>query len=44
MEEWIDLPDLIYPVLAPGLVVIKNRYLYCFGGTSGVYRVQLLDL
>lgn len=43
-DRWSLLPPLNDGTCAPGLIVIKNRYLYKLGGTSDIGKVELLDL
>ncbi|TNV78630.1 hypothetical protein FGO68_gene5513 [Halteria grandinella] len=41
---WITLPEnnLIFPT--PSMIVIKDRYLYKFGGTESVIEFEMIDL
>jgi hypothetical protein len=41
---WKMLPDLNDGTCAPGLIVVKDRYLYKLGGTSDIGKVEMLDL
>lgn len=43
-NKWIMLPHLNDGTCAPGLLVIKDRYLYKLGGTSDIGKVEMLDL
>jgi hypothetical protein len=38
------LPDLNYSTCAPGLIVIKDRFLYKLGGTTNIRKIEFLDL
>ena len=38
------MPDLNYPTCAPGLIIIKERYLYKVGGTTNIRKIEVLDL
>ena len=38
------MPDLSENTCAPGLIIIKDRYLYKLGGTSDITKVEMLDL
>jgi hypothetical protein len=38
------LPNLNDGTCAPGLLVMKDRYLYKLGGTSDIGKVEMLDL
>lgn len=41
---WNMLPPLNDGTCAPGLIVVKDRYLYKLGGTSDISKVEVLDL
>jgi len=43
-NKWEKLPDLNYATCAPGLIIIKNRYLYKLGGTTNIRKIEYLDL
>ena len=43
-DKWSLLPSLNDSTCAPGLIVIKDRYLYKLGGTSDIGTVERLDL
>jgi hypothetical protein len=43
-NRWTMLPDLNDGTCAPGLIVVKERYLYKLGGTSDIGKVEMLDL
>jgi hypothetical protein len=43
-DRWKMLPDLNDGTCAPGLIVVKDRYLYKLGGTSDIGKVEMLDL
>ena len=43
-NKWHNLPELSENTCAPGLIIIKNRYLYKLGGTSDITKVEMLDL
>jgi len=43
-NKWEDLPELNYATCAPGLIVIKDRYLYKLGGTTNIRKIEVLDL
>lgn len=43
-NKWTQLPELNYPTCAPGLIVIKDRYLYKLGGTTNIRKIEVLDL
>jgi hypothetical protein len=38
------LPDLNEGTCAPGLIIVKDRYLYKLGGTTDIGKVEMLDL
>ena len=38
------LPSLNESTCAPGLIVMKDRYLYKLGGTSDIGKIEMLDL
>ena len=43
-NEWTMLPSLNDSTCAPGLIVMKDRYLYKLGGTSDIGKIEMLDL
>jgi len=43
-DQWMMLPSLNDGTCAPGLLVVKDRYLYKLGGTSDIGKVEMLDL
>lgn len=43
-NHWTKLPELNYPTCAPGLIIIKDRYLYKLGGTTNIRKIEVLDL
>ena len=43
-NRWEVLPELNYSTCAPGLIVIKDRYLYKLGGTTNIRKIEFLDL
>jgi hypothetical protein len=43
-DKWEVLPELNYATCAPGLIVIKDRYLYKLGGTTNIRKIEVLDL
>ena len=43
-DQWSMLPALNDATCAPGLVVMKERFLYKLGGTSDIGKVEMLDL
>lgn len=43
-NTWSALPELNYPTCAPGLIIVKNRYLYKLGGTTNIRKIEFLDL
>ena len=43
-NEWKLLPELNYATCAPGLIVIKDRYLYKLGGTTNIRKIEVLDM
>ena len=43
-NTWTELPTLNDETCAPGLVIVKNRYLYKLGGATDVGKVEVLDL
>ena len=43
-DQWISLPDLNYATCAPGLIIIKERYLYKLGGTTNIRKIEYIDL
>ena len=43
-NKWQMLPTLNDATCAPGLVVMKDRYLYKLGGTSDIGKIEMLDL
>jgi hypothetical protein len=44
LNKWSELPELNYATCAPGLIVIKERYLYKMGGTTNIRKIEFLDL
>lgn len=43
-NEWYELPALNEGTCAPGLIIVKDRYLYKLGGTTDIGKVEMLDL
>lgn len=43
-NKWIELPELNYSTCAPGLIVVRDRYLYKLGGTTNIRKIEFLDL
>lgn len=43
-NKWFDLPLLHDATSAPGLVIIKDRYLYKIGGQTDIDVIEVLDL
>jgi hypothetical protein len=43
-NKWEKLPDLNYATCAPGLIIVKNRYLYKLGGTTNIRKIEYIDL
>lgn len=43
-NKWTTLPELNYSTCAPGLIVVKDRYLYKLGGTTNIRKLEFLDL
>ena len=43
-NKWQELPDINYATCAPGLIIIKDRYLYKLGGTTNIRKIEVLDL
>ena len=43
-NKWTNLPELNYPTCAPGLIIMKERYLYKLGGTTNIRKIEMLDL
>ena len=43
-DQWAMLPSLNESTCAPGLIVMKDRYLYKLGGTSDIGKIEMLDL
>ncbi len=43
-NKWTELPELNYATCAPGLIIIKERYLYKMGGTTNIRKIEFLDL
>ena len=43
-DKWDLLPELNYPTCAPGLIIMKERYLYKLGGTTNIRKIEVLDL
>ncbi len=44
LNQWKTLPELNYATCAPGLIIIKDRYLFKVGGTTNIRKVETLDL
>lgn len=38
------MPELNYDTCAPGLIIIKDRYLYKLGGTTNIRKIEFIDL
>lgn len=43
-NKWHILPELNEGTCAPGLIIVKDRYLYKLGGTTDIGKVEMLDL
>ena len=43
-NKWHELPSLNEGTCAPGLIIVKDRYLYKLGGTTDIGKVEMLDL
>ena len=43
-NKWLELPELNYSTCAPGLIIIKDRFLYKLGGTTNIRKIEVLDL
>jgi hypothetical protein len=43
-NKWTTLPELNYSTCAPGLIVVKERFLYKLGGTTNIRKLEFLDL
>lgn len=43
-DKWTQLPELNYSTCAPGLIVVKDRWLYKLGGTTNIRKIEFLDL
>jgi len=43
-NKWITLPELNYSTCAPGMIIVKDRYLYKLGGTTNIRKLEFLDL
>ena len=43
-NTWTELPSLNDETCAPGLVIVKDRFLYKLGGATDVGKVEVLDL
>ena len=43
-DRWELLPELNYGTCAPGLIIIKDRFLYKLGGTTNIRKIEFLDL
>ena len=43
-NQWHQLPMLNEGTCAPGLIIVKDRYLYKLGGTTDIGKVEMLDL
>ena len=38
------MPELNYSTCAPGMIIVKDRYLYKLGGTTNIRKLEFLDL
>lgn len=43
-NKWYTLPELNYATCAPGMIIVKDRYLYKLGGTTNIRKLEFLDL
>jgi len=43
-NHWDMLPDLNNETCAPGVVLVKNRYLYKIGGNVNIRKIEYIDL
>lgn len=43
-NKWLALPELNYSTCAPGMIIVKDRYLYKLGGTTNIRKLEFLDL
>ena len=43
-DKWLTLPELNYSTCAPGMIIVKDRYLYKLGGTTNIRKLEFLDL
>ena len=43
-NRWVTLPELNYSTCAPGMIIVKDRYLYKLGGTTNIRKLEFLDL
>ena len=43
-NKWIAMPELNYSTCAPGMIIVKDRYLYKLGGTTNIRKLEFLDL
>lgn len=43
-NKWITMPELNYSTCAPGMIIVKDRYLYKLGGTTNIRKLEFLDL
>ena len=43
-NKWMTLPELNYSTCAPGMIVVKDRYLYKLGGTTNIRKLEFIDL
>jgi hypothetical protein len=43
-NKWYTLPELNYSTCAPGMIVVKDRYLYKLGGTTNIRKLEFIDL
>lgn len=43
-NKWTVLPELNYSTCAPGMIIVKDRYLYKLGGTTNIRKLEFLDL
>lgn len=43
-NKWLTMPELNYSTCAPGMIIVKDRYLYKLGGTTNIRKLEFLDL
>lgn len=43
-NRWVTLPELNYSTCAPGMIIVKDRFLYKLGGTTNIRKLEFLDL